>query len=110
MYLRFTPVFLLEQLHRVNAIIFLLNLAPSRQDLTGSCVGNELAVHAACLGMSLGALQGCRKQECPSVVQRIKWIQQICVAFEFQDVLSVSRKHCLFRVVITCKIVEILIC
>lgn len=61
MYLRFTPVFLLEQLHRVNAINFLVNLAPSRQDLTGSCVGNELAVHAACLGMSLGALQGCRK-------------------------------------------------
>lgn len=78
-YLRFTPVFLLNQLHKTNAINFFLNLAPrqlcspSGQDLTGSCVDNELAVPEACLdvfGSPAGLQEACGT--CPSVVQRIK--------------------------------------
>lgn len=108
-HLRFTPVSLLEQLHSADATNFCAN---SFWDLTDSCVFSELLVHAACLGMSLVALQGCRKSAGFVLLwyKGLSLVQQICVAFKFQDTLSASKKHCLLRIVIICKIVQILSC
>lgn len=82
-------------------LTFLPNLAPTRQlcspfgqNLRGSCVGNELAVHAVCLGVSLGTLLGCIKPAGHVLLwyKGLKWVQQICVTFEFQDILSCVQK------------------